>query len=245
MGKWLLVAIACAIIPSVATAQSPASKERLDVKYVRDSEEYWTLVQQVYQGAREAVLRAKAALPRNVTWGVVLDVDETTLDNSVYELDRESYNATFDSGSWNGWVRRQEAPLVPGAREFIAAVRNAGGRIAFITNRDESVREATRRNLSAVGVWQDGDRLCLQTDDQAYTKAARRGELRKGSGRCSWDGQAMTLVAYVGDQMGDFPLSGEEAASTGGTGNFGVKYFLLPQPMYGSWTSRVTRPAPH
>src|SRR5687768_779106 len=122
MGRWLLVVVACACTPSGVTAQSPASKERLDVKYVRDSEEYWTLVQQVYQGAREAVLRAKAGLPRNATWGVVLDVDETTLDNSVYELDRESYNATFDSGSWNGWVRRQEAPAVPGAREFIAAV---------------------------------------------------------------------------------------------------------------------------
>jgi 5'-nucleotidase (lipoprotein e(P4) family) len=244
MARWFLLALACSLAPRVAASQTPATTERRDVKYVRDSEEYWTLVQQVYQGAREAVMRAKAGVARNAPWGVVLDVDETTLDNSVYELDRESYNVTFDSGSWNGWVRRQEAPAVPGSREFVAAVRSAGGRIAFITNRDETVREATRRNLAAVGLWQEGDRLCLQTEDRTYSKSLRRGELRKGSGRCAWEGQPVTIVAYIGDQMGDFPVAGEDPAGSGGTANFGVRYFLLPQPMYGSWTSRVTRPAP-
>ena len=221
-----------------------AGQTHLEIKYVRDSEEYWTLVQQVYRSARDAVIRARAGVPRGAVWGVVLDIDETTLDNSTYQMDRSSYALGFDSGSWNGWVRRQEAPAVPGVVDFVRSVRSEGGRVAYVTNRDEVVREATWRNLAALGLWQDGDRLCLQIEDRAYHKAARRAELRKGAGKCAWEGQALTVVAYVGDQIGDFPAPGEEGDGSGGLAAFGVKYFLLPQPLYGNWTSRVTRPNP-
>ncbi len=223
-------------------AAQAASQTHLEIKYVRDSEEYWTLAQQVYRSARDAVTRARDGVPRGAAWGVVLDIDETTLDNSTYQMDRASYGLAFDSGSWNGWVRRQEAIAVPGVVDFIRSVRSAGGRVAYVTNRDEIVREATRRNLTALGLWQDGDQLCLQVEDRAYSKAARRAELRKGSGRCAWEGQALTVVAYVGDQIGDFPAPGEEGDGSGGIAAFGVKYFLLPQPLYGNWTTRVTRP---
>jgi 5'-nucleotidase (lipoprotein e(P4) family) len=220
------------------------AQDHLEIKYVRDSEEYWTLMQQVYRVAREAVLKSKDGIPRGTMWGVVLDVDETSLDNSIYQLDRSSYQVPFDSGSWNAWVRREQAPAVPGVVEFVKSVRGAGGRVAFVTNRDETVRDATRRNLAAVGLWQEGDRLCLQTDDKAYTKVVRRSELRKGTGRCAWEGQKFDVVAYVGDQMTDFPAAGEDGEMSGGPAAFGVRYFLLPQPMYGAWTTRVTRPQP-
>jgi 5'-nucleotidase (lipoprotein e(P4) family) len=225
----------------LGSSASGGAQERLEVKYVRDSDEYWTLAQQVYRAARESVLKARATIPRGALWAVVLDVDETVLDNSIYQLDRGSYELPFDTASWNAWVRREEAPAVPGVVDFLKAVRTAGGRVAFVSNRDETVREATRRNLAALGLWHDTDRLCLQTESAAYTKAARRTEVRTGAGRCGWEGQAVQVVAYVGDQMGDFPDLGEGGE---GLAAFGVKYFILPQPMYGSWTTRVTRPAP-
>ncbi|MBI4421059.1 MAG: hypothetical protein HY560_09560 [Gemmatimonadetes bacterium] len=237
-----LVGLAALAIPRMGRAQVSASPAHLEIKYVRDSEEYWTLAQQVYRAAKDAVQRAREGLPRGAIWGVVLDVDETTLDNSVYQLDRSAYGGVFDSASWNAWVRRQEAPPVPGAVEFIRALRVAGGRVAYVSNRAESTREATRANLAAVGLWQDGDRLCLQPEDRAYTKAVRWGEVRGGRGRCGWENQPLTVVAYVGDQMGDFPAAGEEGEGSGGLPAFGARYFLLPQPMYGAWTERVTRP---
>jgi 5'-nucleotidase (lipoprotein e(P4) family) len=229
---------------SLRAVSSLGAQDHLEIKYVRDSEEYWTLVQQVYRAAGEAVARGRQGLSRNAVWGVVLDVDETSLDNSPYQLDRAAYGVPFDSGSWNGWVRREEALAVPGAVDFVRATRLAGGRLAFVTNRDESTRDATRRNLAKVGLWQEGDRLCLQTDDRSYSKVARRGELRKGAGRCAWEGQPLSVIAYVGDQMTDFPSQGEEAQGPSGPTAFGTRYFLLPQPMYGAWTTRVTRPSP-
>ncbi|MBI4502315.1 MAG: hypothetical protein HY700_14290 [Gemmatimonadetes bacterium] len=238
----LLVGVVFAANPASAGAQSAVAPVHLEIKYLRDSEEYWILVQQIYRAARETVARAKDGVPRGAAWGVVLDVDETTLDNSVYQLDRGAYESPFDSASWNAWVRREEAGAVPGVVDFMRAVRAAGGRVAYVSNRNESTREATRRNLTALGLWQEGDRLCLETSDHTYTKPLRRAELRKGAGTCSWEGQPLTVVAYIGDQMGDFPSPGEEGDGSGGLSAFGVRYFLLPQPMYGAWTTRVTRP---
>src|SRR5690242_3166315 len=83
------------------------AQNHLEVKYVRDSAEYATSARQVYRLATSSVLERAAKRPRG-SWGVVLDVDETTLDNSVYQLDRGAYDLTYESGSWNAWMARAE-----------------------------------------------------------------------------------------------------------------------------------------
>jgi 5'-nucleotidase (lipoprotein e(P4) family) len=222
------------------TAPPPQARSNLDVKYVRDSEEYATLARQVYRQATQAVAAAAARATPGRPWVVVLDVDETALDNSVYQLDRAAYGLPFENPSWNAWVRREEAGSVPGALDFVRSVRAAGGRIAWITNRDEDVRLATQRNLAAQGLWGDDDRLCLITEG-GYTKAVRRREIATGQGKCAWAGSPADMVAYLGDQMGDFPRAGEELPDAGSDQAFGQRFFLLPNPMYGHWTARVTR----
>lgn len=62
-----------------------------------------------------------------------------------------------------------------------------------------------------------------------------------GAGACAWQGQRMTVLVYVGDQLTDFPASGEADPDAGNDAAFGVRYFLLPNPMYGAWERRVTR----
>jgi 5'-nucleotidase (lipoprotein e(P4) family) len=219
-------------------AQTP-DPENKQVKYVRDSEEYATLTRQVYRQALAAVTantRTRMAGP----WVVVLDIDETVLDNSTYELDRSTYGLTFEPRSWNAWVERGEAGMVPGVLGFISGVRRLGGRIAFITNRDEATRAATIENLRRFNLWEEVDRLCLATDS-TYTKRVRRTEVTEGRGNCAWAGTPAPVIVYVGDQLGDFPGAGETDADVGTDDAFGRRYFLLPNPMYGSWTSRVTR----
>jgi 5'-nucleotidase (lipoprotein e(P4) family) len=221
--------------PQASVAQSPTS--HLGVKYVRDSEEYAALSRQVYRLAGRAVQQAA----KRGTWAVVLDIDETTLDNSTYELENAAYHRSFGSASWDAWVRRVEAGTVPGVAEFVAGVRRQGGRIAWISNRSDSTREATRANLERAGLWHAADRLCLETDT-AYTKRVRRAELMAGSGRCGWSNEPVSVVAYVGDQMSDFPGGGEQDPDAGPSdAAFGTRFFLLPNPMYGRWTTRVTR----
>jgi 5'-nucleotidase (lipoprotein e(P4) family) len=210
------------------------------MKYVRDSREYETLTRQIYRMATEAVRGAASQVPAGQAWAAVLDVDETALDNSIYQLDRAAYGLPFENSSWNAWVRRGAAGLVPGVTGFVNAVRAAGGRIAWITNRDEEVRDATRENLLRYDLWRDDDRLCLATPDRTYNKAVRRKELQSGAGACAWSGIPATVIVFVGDQMGDFPL--EAAAHPDeADAKFGKQFFLLPNPMYGTWSSQVTR----
>lgn len=223
---------------SPASAQTPAPTGT-EVKYVRDAEEYATLTRQVYRLATDAVNgsgRARMSGP----WAVVLDLDETVLDNSTYQLERATYGAPFSTSSWNAWVQRIEAGVVPGVVDFVSSVRRLGGHIAWISNRDESTRAATILNLQRFSLWTDNDRLCLATDS-TYPKKVRRREVTEGRGACSWNGTATPVVVYVGDQMTDFPGPGEADPDAGKDTAFGRRFFILPNPMYGAWQTSVTR----
>ncbi|MFI5236002.1 MAG: HAD family acid phosphatase, partial [Gemmatimonadales bacterium] len=232
-------------------AQRPALAPRgLEIKYVRDAEEYAALSRMVYRVAGAAVAHQAATLPRGAPWAVVLDLDETVLDNSAYQLEREAYGLPFDGPSWDAWVRRAEAGLVPGVAEFVANARRLGGRVAWISDRAASSVDATRENLVHDGIWHDGDLLCLKAGPADSTKARRRGELSAGQGGCAWTGTTVRVLAYIGDQVkdgpgrGDFPGPGEPDSLAGADSAFGIRSFLIPNPTYGSWTDRVTRRRP-
>ena len=231
-------------MPLLVTAQQPALlPQGLSIKYTRDSQEYATLARQVYRGAEQALRGAAADLEKG-SWVVSLDIDETALDNSTYQLEREAYGLPFEAVSWNAWIRRRQAPAIPGVAEFIQTVRQLGGSVAWISNRDAETLEATRANLASLQLWNDQDRLCLQVQTAPRpTKRMRRSEVLAGEGGCSWPGKKR-FVVFVGDQMGDFPEADEGIPNAGTDLAFGRTCFLLPQAMYGEWVTRVTRTLP-
>jgi 5'-nucleotidase (lipoprotein e(P4) family) len=211
----------------------------LEVRWVRDSEEYAALTTMIYAVAADAVSQQAASLKRPERWSVVLDVDETVLDNSTFQLEQIAYGRAFEPAPWNAWTERRAATPVPGVGAFLERVRAAGGDVVFLTNRHEVSRQATVDNLAAHALWRDGDLLCLASDDEANTKRARRAQLRDGAGACSLPKGGRQVLAYIGDTMHDFPETGEDGDRAT---NFGRRFFLLPNPMYGSWTRAVTRP---
>ena len=235
---FLTAALLCVSGIAVIGQQAP-TVHRLGIKYMRDSEEYATLARQVYRLADDAIARAASSAPSR-RWAVVLDIDETALDNSTYELERAAYELPYDDKSWSAWVERREAPAVPGVVDFIAHVRRSGGHVGWISNRNAALAEATRANLKAAGLWNDDDRLCLQKTAE-HRKADRRREIVTGSGECAWAGQPAQIVAFVGDQLGDFPAASEQIPQTGSDAAFGRVCFLLPNSMYGGWVTNVTR----
>jgi 5'-nucleotidase (lipoprotein e(P4) family) len=225
------LALAILLAPRPAAAQV----DHLELKWMRDSEEYVAVFRQTYALAAEAVARQAATVGRGTAWAVVLDLDETVLDNSIYQLERAAYRLPFDTASWNAWVRRARADTLPGAAAFIRRVRELGGRIAYISGRDDATADETRRNLASFALWRDGDRLCLQTADRVYSKRARREELRNGTGRCGYAGERVRVLAYLGDNIADIPEADEDP------GELAVNWFILPNPAYGGWERRVTR----
>jgi 5'-nucleotidase (lipoprotein e(P4) family) len=224
------------VTPSFTFAQEKLPKE---VRWVRESVEYAAICEQTYRAAWQSVKTMATAMTDH--WAVVLDVDETVLDNSPYQVELYERGETFSPKTWAEWVNRMEAKAVPGAKAFLDSVRTLGelAHIVFITNRDADLEQATFENLRKHGLWQDEDVLLCRRD-RSDTKEIRRQEVLKSEGRCQGLGKRK-IIALIGDQIGDLlAKEGGKSAqelkeSLLSSWELGIKYFLLPNPMYGSW----------
>jgi 5'-nucleotidase (lipoprotein e(P4) family) len=196
-----------------------------DIRWIRQSIEYRTLCEQLFRQATVVILRKVKTEKNSDNLAVVVDLDETVLDNSLYQVERWKAGLSFTQDSWSEWVNREEAGLVPGAKEFLKAVRKKGVRVVFVSNRMNKNLEPTRRNLLALEVLAPNDLFLLRLDKDDV-KEVRRREVNEGKARMKKVGP-LNVIGYVGDQMGDFP--------SGQAKEFGKTSFLLPNPMYGKW----------
>ena len=196
-----------------------------DVRWVRQSTEHKTLCEQLFRQATVTILRTVKTEKSTGNLAVVVDLDETVLDNSLYQVERWKAGLSFTQDSWSDWVNRKEAGLIPGAKEFLSAVRKKGVRVVFLSNRMNDNLEPTRGNLRLLGVLDSKDLFLLRLDKDDL-KEVRRKEVTDGTGRMKKVGP-LQVLGYVGDQMGDFPRVR--------TKEFGKTNFLLPNPMYGKW----------
>jgi acid phosphatase len=162
---------------------------------------------------------------------VILDADETVLDNSEYQRRLAVTGASYAEPTWSAWVRERAATAIPGAAEFTRRVRSSGGRIAIVTNRADSLCAATRENLAAAGI--ETDLVLCQLPGES-DKNLRFTRIQNGAAAASVP--ALTVVAWIGDNIQDFPRLTQSARSDStALAEFGRRYFLLPNPMYGSW----------
>lgn len=194
-----------------------------DIRWVRQSGEYKELCMQVYRQAWYQVNRQAGSSGTKLA--IVVDLDETILDNSLYQVGRWRKGLGFTQESWSEWVNQKEAGLVPGAKVFLEKARNLGVTIVFMSNRMHHNLQPTIENLKELSVWQKED-LFLLREDKQDTKDIRRKEVLEGTGRMKKVGP-LKVLAYLGDQVGDFPDKSGEV--------FGVNQFLLPNPTYGKW----------
>lgn len=208
-----------------------------DLHWVRNSAEYEALTRQIYSAAlRELEDRYTAGEFEGKNWGVSFDADETVLDNSLEA--KERHGDDFDYELWNEWCRREEAPAVPGSVEFIRRVKELGGKVAIVSNRSVQVQKATESNLKKLGVPFD---VVLLKD--TLSDKNPRWELIE-SGKAKRGLKAFELVMFFGDNIHDFPgMSQElaEASSDQDFAAFGKRYFVLPNPVYGTFTENARK----
>ena len=194
-----------------------------EVRWMRESKEYQNLCRQIYHQAEEKI--SQQAKQEQGKLAVVIDLDETVLDNSQYQVERLKLGLGFTQESWSEWVNREEAGLVSGAKAFLKKARKLGLQVVYLSNRMHANVKPTKQNLRALGVL-DPEGLFLLRRNKEDTKEIRRSEVVSGKGRMKEIG-SLKVVAYLGDQMGDFPAEMEEA--------LGTSVFVFPNPMYGKW----------
>lgn len=216
--------------PRPATSAATARQLPNDVRWFRTSAEYRALARQAYEAAEERLPElARGLAPQS--WAVVLDADETVLDNSEYQRRRVVIDSGYTDASWAAWVNERAAPAVPGAPELTRKVHALGGRVAIVTNRADSLCGATRANLQSARV--EADIVLCQPRGES-DKNPRFARLQNGSAAAGVP--PLTIVAWFGDNILDFPnLSQAARNDPRALDEFGRRYFILPNPMYGSW----------
>jgi 5'-nucleotidase (lipoprotein e(P4) family) len=224
------------------------------VKWQTTSKEYEFLTRAIYQQASGALTKEFLS---NDSWVVIMDVDETILDNSPYQIVSDQRGLKYTPESWANWVKLEEATLVPGASDFMKTVLDMGGKLALITNREKNLDAYTWRNLVASGLPVSVENTCLlgrsQPDINAIDninivndKDLRRQQVQNGKANCyraTKDEKALNdwkrdhqIAMEVGDNIEDFSRITQEGADvTELIKKWPTKLILLPNPTYGSW----------
>lgn len=201
-----------------------------DVRWVRESKEYVALCNQVYANAIDKL--QDTISPNNYSlniinnsYAVVMDLDETVLDNSDYQVELYNKNEQYNPDSWDEWVVKEDAKLVPGAYDYISFLRNHNIQIIFISNRMHKRLQETKNNMLELGIYSDNDIYLLRLD-RADKKTIRRAEIFNSTGRMKGFKQ-FEIIQYLGDAIGDFEVDNLD--------RFGLDQFVFPNPMYGKW----------
>jgi 5'-nucleotidase (lipoprotein e(P4) family) len=204
------------------------------VLYQQTAAEYRALCYQAFNLAKFKLDQSLRVMGLMRQQAIVVDIDETLLDNSPYEarciLDGINYPEF-----WDDWILAADAKPVPGALEFLQYAEKKGIKVFYVSNRKEKFRDATLKNLVNLKFpYADDDHLMLQTDESS--KEARRKKIA----------ETHSIIMFIGDNLNDFsegfekksiPERFEMADSL--KNDFGNVFIVLPNAMYGDWESAL------
>lgn len=236
--------------PAAIQPASPANPQErvLDANlYMQTAAEYRACCLQTYGWALERLRTRLAAVKSGeLRPAVVMDLDETVVDNSAFQsfLDRERLN--YSDALWERWEKDfpREVRLIPGAKGFIEAAERMGVTVVYISNRLVKHQDSTIAALKNLGLNTEGiaDRILLK--EQTSDKTARRKIAE----------QRYSVLLYFGDNLRDFSeefvsprlvpndLAGQQQAIQDraqkvekASFRWGNDWIILPNPVYGEW----------
>ena len=247
--------------------ETPILPEEPDVDigilWTEFSAEYQAVSAQVYAVARRDLPRLLAdpnwtALPGQQTVAdkppaIILDVDETVVSNAEYQETLST--APYTRFGHFDWMRNNKAVPIRGAREMVDAARAAGVEVFFLTNRacepfegvegDCPYEQVTIEDLREAGIEAGPDHVLMAWEQPGWNKEKlnRREHIAR----------THRVIMLFGDDYGDFvhctrdkPLApctegatraSRRAAVDTYAEYWGNGWYILPNPMHGSWTS--------
>jgi 5'-nucleotidase (lipoprotein e(P4) family) len=166
---------------------------------------------------------------------IVLDLDETALDNAAFEVRAIRAGKTYDADLWKQWSSEGTAAAIPGAAEFLAYAKSRGVTPFYVTNRDKEEEDGVRRNLALLGypLTTDFDNLLMRGEKPEWTsdKSSRR----------AFVAASYRLLMLLGDDLNDFTNAREKTAAERDAivaerrDWWGSRWIMIPNPIYGSW----------
>lgn len=171
---------------------------------------------------------------------IILDIDETVLDNSPFQARMIKQGKTFNIEDWNAWCNEANAEAVPGAVEFTNYAADRGVAIFYISNRSYEVEEASRKNLIDAGfpVSDTLDNIMSNGEEPGWSssKIERRSIVENN----------FRVLMTFGDDLNDFfpakDITQEQRKNIlmQNADKLGRMWFVFPNPVYGSWEDALT-----
>lgn len=201
--------------------------------WMQQSMESIFLREQSYKLAAEKFERNLQKHKADGMYAVIVDIDETVLDNSPYMARLIKTGQAYDNEGWSRWVNEGRAGLVPGVKGFLNKVEASGTEVFYISNRHADLMEATLENLNRHELpFADDAHVLLMTSESDKTE--RREEVKLN----------YKVLLLVGDQLTDFAQQKEDYSMAifdveGAKDSLDNYFVLLPNPMYGSFEDRI------
>ena len=231
---------------AVSTAQQAAQTADNEyqvsgVLYMQKAGEYRALCYQAFNLAKmslDADAKNRKKLPkteRKKPRAVVVDIDETILDNSPQQARLIKNRLPFNQTDWYAWGEMRKAKAIPGAVEFLNYAASKGAKIFYVSNRDEAQKQATMDNLKSVG-FPDVNAEDVMLRDKESTKEPRRLAISNN----------YRIAILMGDNLNDFSNIYEKksivdrfAEVDKTRSEFGSRFIVLPNAMYGDWENAI------
>jgi acid phosphatase len=247
-----LLAGCAGVAPHAAAPALPVADDNLNaVAWAQDAIEHDLVYLETYRNAQSRLPAAladphwdalapadRAAPAAGLPPAVVLDIDETVLDNSPYQARLVKHGGSYDEASWAAWCKEERARALPGALAFTRFAAAHGVAVVYLSNRAKSLDTVTLANLRQLGFPVSGPDAFLGLGT-AVPGCVQHGA-DKGCRRQLVSRRYRVLMQF-GDQLGDFvavasnTLAGRQAAVAPYLGWVGERWFVLPNPTYGSW----------
>ncbi len=247
-----------AVKPATTASNAIPADDNLNaVLWMQRSAEYKAVSETIYRAAADKLdtaLKEKhwdALVPSErdnagktaaLAPAVIMDVDETVLDNSPYQARLVRDGKEFDDLSWDAWVAEKKARPLPGVVDFAQAATANGVTILYLSNRAEHLQAATLANLRAVGLPVKDESVFLGLG--TFVEGCEQHGSEKNCRR-QLAGRNYRVLMQFGDQLGDFVQI--VANTPDGRGKlheeyadwFGERWWMLPNPSYGSWEPAI------
>jgi acid phosphatase len=236
-----LASLACttAAPPAAQPQCNPGISILNSTLWVQSAAEYEAAALQTYATARQALDRALAENAGGLPPAVILDLDETALDNTPFQTRVIRKGMTYDATQWKQWTSEGIASAVPGAVEFLQYAKSRGVRPFYVSNRDLDEEPGTRRNLETLG-------FPLDSNVDTLLLRGKNGWKSDKTARREFVAQTHRVLLLLGDDLNDFADAREKshadrAALIESTrGEWGTRWFMIPNPIYGSWERALT-----
>jgi 5'-nucleotidase (lipoprotein e(P4) family) len=202
--------------------------------WVQSAAEFKAASRQTYNIATRMLESALSQSPEPAA--VILDLDETAIENAEFEARMVRQGITYDQQQWLKWVNESDARAMPGAAEFLAFARSRGVTPFYITNRKSEEEAGTRRNLERLGY------PLMTGEDNLLTRGERpEWESSDKGPRRNWVASRYRVLLVLGDDLNDFADAHDKneaernAIVAENAAKWGTSWLIVPNPMYGSW----------